>query len=135
MPALRPARRTPAVPTASMADIGFLLLVFFLVVTSLSSDAGLPATLPSAHATGAPAGPRLEVQVRADGAVAVAGERLGAAELRARVAAWAPSRRAVLLHAERAAPYAAYVAALDAVRLGHRDAGVAPRLALHQPAR
>jgi len=35
-----------AIPTATMADIAFLLIVFFLVTTSFSKDKGLGLTLP-----------------------------------------------------------------------------------------
>ncbi len=34
------------IPTATMADIAFLLIVFFLVTTSFSQDKGLGLTLP-----------------------------------------------------------------------------------------
>lgn len=39
-------RGTPEVPQASMGDIAFLLLVFFLVTTSFDMDQGLNMILP-----------------------------------------------------------------------------------------
>ncbi len=40
------ARSTPEIPNASMADIAFLLLVFFLVTTTVPNDKGLSIGLP-----------------------------------------------------------------------------------------
>ena len=39
-------RATPDIPNASMADIAFLLLVFFLVTTTVANDRGLSIQLP-----------------------------------------------------------------------------------------
>lgn len=39
-------RGTPEIPNASMADIAFLLLTFFLVTTTISNDRGLSIQLP-----------------------------------------------------------------------------------------
>jgi biopolymer transport protein ExbD len=39
-----------AVPTSSMADIAFLLLIFFMVTTIFKMEEGLPVTLPRAEA-------------------------------------------------------------------------------------
>ncbi len=38
------------IPTASMADIAFLLLIFFMVSTVLKLEEGLPISLPQAEA-------------------------------------------------------------------------------------
>ena len=38
------------IPTASMADIAFLLLIFFMVTTVLKLEEGLPIALPKAEA-------------------------------------------------------------------------------------
>lgn len=40
------ARSTPEIPNASMADIAFLLLTFFLVTTTMPNNRGLSIALP-----------------------------------------------------------------------------------------
>jgi biopolymer transport protein ExbD len=39
-------RITPEIPSASLADIAFMLLIFFLVATTMDVDSGLSRTLP-----------------------------------------------------------------------------------------
>lgn len=39
-------RSTPEIPNASMADIAFLMLIFFLVTTTIANDRGLSIQLP-----------------------------------------------------------------------------------------
>lgn len=40
------ARKVPEIPSASLADIAFLLLIFFLVTTTMDVDSGLERRLP-----------------------------------------------------------------------------------------
>lgn len=40
------ARKMPEVPAASLADIAFMLLIFFLVTTTMDVDSGLERRLP-----------------------------------------------------------------------------------------
>ena len=44
----RTSRVTDRIPTASMADIGFLLLIFFLTTTVFDEEKGLQVMLPEA---------------------------------------------------------------------------------------
>jgi len=51
------SRDIPEVNASSMADIAFLLLIFFLVTTTIASDKGLPIMLP-------PKVPPTDVQIK-----------------------------------------------------------------------
>lgn len=42
----RKTRSSSEIPTSSMADIAFLLLIFFLVTTTIDMDKGINLTLP-----------------------------------------------------------------------------------------
>lgn len=46
----RKARVGQSIPTSSMADIAFLLLVFFMVTTIFKLEDGLPVEMPKAEA-------------------------------------------------------------------------------------
>ncbi len=46
----RTARKAPQIPTSSMGDIVFLLLIFFMVTTVFRKETGLPVELPRAEA-------------------------------------------------------------------------------------
>ena len=44
--AIKKTKVTPEIPAASLSDIIFLLLIFFLVTTTLAVEKGLPMSLP-----------------------------------------------------------------------------------------
>ncbi|MDP6797022.1 MAG: biopolymer transporter ExbD, partial [Candidatus Krumholzibacteria bacterium] len=43
-------RKSPTIPTSSMADIAFLLLIFFMTTTIFKHEEGLEVNLPRAEA-------------------------------------------------------------------------------------
>lgn len=130
------APRSVTIPSASMADVAFLLLLFFLITAAIRSDSGLPMTLPPKldhHGARSPV--TLSVLVDARGGLRVDGEPATSDVARADVAAFATEARGrVTLQTHRETPYGAYIGALDAVLLGHRDAGAEVRLAVLPPA-
>jgi biopolymer transport protein ExbD len=46
MIAKKRTRAEPSIPAATLSDIIFLLLIYFLVTTTLAAEKGLPMTLP-----------------------------------------------------------------------------------------
>ena len=45
--AIKKTKLEPTIPAASLSDIIFLLLIFFLVTTTMAVEKGLPMSLPS----------------------------------------------------------------------------------------
>ena len=64
-------RAAAQIPTASMADIAFLLLIFFLVTTVFDEERGLPLVLPDAEVVDVPPANVLHLLIGADGGVDV----------------------------------------------------------------
>ncbi len=54
----RPKRRVPLLNTTATADISFMLLIFFLVTSSMGTDKGLPRQLPPPEET------KMEVEMK-----------------------------------------------------------------------
>ncbi|UCC47924.1 MAG: biopolymer transporter ExbD [Gemmatimonadota bacterium] len=74
MPMLqRKSKVSDEIPTASMADIAFLLLIFFLTTTVFEEEKGLPIVLPEATAAEVEVSQSniIHFLVREDGAVAI----------------------------------------------------------------
>lgn len=70
MAELKRVRANANIPTSSMADIAFLLIVFFLVTTSFGQDKGLGLTLPpSGTATRVPSRNITKVWINAAGEI------------------------------------------------------------------
>ncbi|MDH5591164.1 MAG: biopolymer transporter ExbD [Gemmatimonadota bacterium] len=67
----RRTRVSGEIPTSSVADIAFLLLVFFLVTTVFPKDRGLALVLPTPVEAPVPARNVLHLLIQSDGVVEV----------------------------------------------------------------
>ena len=112
----RRVRHTSNIPTASMADIAMLLLIFFLSTTIIRAQAAIEVKLP-----GVTAGDRfhredaLRIWLGPAGEVAVNDARLSPEALEPLVASklLANPRLLISLHADGRAPYAEVARVLD----------------------
>ncbi len=121
---MRIARRrssSPEISLVSTSDVAFLLLIFFLSTAALSVERGLLLELPRAGDAPAvlPASRIVSVGVAADGSFNLDGAPVSADALRAALSARMGSApdSVVRLRVDSAAPYAAFVSALDQVKL------------------
>ncbi|HEX6791402.1 MAG TPA: biopolymer transporter ExbD [Candidatus Krumholzibacteria bacterium] len=108
---------------ASMADLGFLLLVFFIVTTAFAIEQGIPLVLPGRGRVIAKLKPSdvLEIRAHADGSVDAAGVRVPPNAVRRLV----ESRLArdpdvvVVLATDSDASYGDMIHILDQLKLAH----------------
>ena len=110
------------IPTSSMADIAFLLLIFFLVTTTIDMDKGLGIILPAE-------GQELEINkknilnclISASGNVLLGGEPVEMKDLSRRVKEEirANDKLIVSVKAHEKAEYDVYVEVLDQLKLAN----------------
>ena len=112
--------RTGTIPDGGMADIAFLLLIFFLVTTTIDMDKGIGIILPAE-------GQELEINkknilnclISASGAVLLGGEPVELKDLSRKVKEEirANDKLIVSVKAHEKAQYDVYVAVLDQLKL------------------
>ena len=112
--------RTGTIPDGGMADIAFLLLIFFLVTTTIDMDKGIGIILPAE-------GQELEINkknilnclISASGAVLLGGEPVEIKDLSRKVQEEirANDKLIVSVKAHEKAQYDVYVAVLDQLKL------------------
>ncbi len=112
--------RTGAIPEGGMADIAFLLLVFFLVTTTIDMDKGLGIILPAE-------GQEIEINkknilnclISASGAVLLGGEPVEMKDLSRKVQdeLRANDKLIVSVKAHEKAQYDVYIEVLDQLKI------------------
>ena len=138
------------IPTASMADIAFLLLIFFLVTTTINVDTGIGMTLPpklDEEQEPPPVRERnmLKILVNAQGQVLIEDRPAAIPTVRQEVKkhtlnngedpAYAEStaKAIVSLKTDRQTPYEVYVDVLDEIWMAYREMWDAEARALGYP--
>jgi len=78
----RRANANPEIPTCSMADIAFLMIIFFLVTTTMSMERGLGLQLPAlGQGQKVPKKNLLHIWINAANEVAIEGEIIPVGEM------------------------------------------------------
>ncbi len=115
MLARKKKRGTPEIGNATVADISFLLLIFFIVSTVFNEDMGLPLVLPSGESGQAAQVSRkniLEIKANADNSITVKGLPTKIGEVR-RIAREAQDINPKLIVVIQTAPQAQYGVMID----------------------
>jgi biopolymer transport protein ExbD len=130
--------REVEIPTSSMADIAFLLLIFFLVTTTIDVDTGIGMTLPPKPDETTPPPPvadrnLLAILVNENGQILLEGEPTNLNAVRRTVSRHVtnqgqdpsfsdtPDKAVVSLKFTRRTPYSSYVDVLDEVWMAYRE--------------
>ena len=116
----RQKRPDVEIPTSSMADIAFLLLIFFLVTTTMNMDRGIGMVLPPAGSgKEVPKKNICHVWINAAGEIALEGNLMPLSALRGdieRRIAENP-KLIVSLKSDRATAYEVFIDVLDELKL------------------
>jgi biopolymer transport protein ExbD len=130
-------RNAPGINTGSMADIAFLLLIFFLVTTTIMEDSGIRVKLPvwedKPPVAKISEDNILSVKVNAQNALMVEGEIMPIGELRAVARDFitnprnlpnrpqSPKKAAISLQNDRSTNYEAYLEVYDQLVAVYHD--------------
>lgn len=136
---LNKKRRDDAeIPSSSLADIAFLLLIFFLLVTTIDVDTGIGLVLPPAPEENQEPPPikernLLKILVNAQGMVLLDEETTALPEVKPKVKEFitnngqdpglsdSPDKAIVSIKTDRKTPYRVYINMLDEVMGAYRE--------------
>src|SRR5690606_27448203 len=130
-------RRGADIPTASMADIAFLLLIFFLVTTTINVDTGIGMTLPPKLEDEEPPPVRernmLKILVNDQGQMLLEDKMSSVSQIRAEVRkhvlnygqdenySESPNQAVISLKTTRQTPSDTYINVLDEIWMAYRE--------------
>lgn len=131
-------RVEPEIPSSSLADIAFLLLVFFLVVTTIDTDTGIGLVLPPPPEDNNPPPPirernLLKILVNSQGLILINEQPAAVDEVRGRVIEFVdnngrdenlsinPLAAIVSIKTDRQTPYRTYISMMDEVRGAYKE--------------
>jgi len=133
----REDRDDAEVPTAGMADVAFLLLIFFLLVTTINVDTGIGMTLPPKLEQEEPPPVKdrnlFNIMVNAEGDLLVEDEPAAIGQLRQRVKSHvlnygeepdlseSPDDAVISIKTDTRTPYDQYIEVLDEVWMAYRE--------------
>jgi len=134
----REDRDEAEIPTAGMADIAFLLLIFFLVTTTINVDTGIGMTLPPKLDPNQKPPPVKErnlfkILVNSQGELLIEEEPANVGQLRQRVKnhvtnygedpdlAVSPDKAVISIKTDAQTPYNTYIEVLDEVWMAYRE--------------
>jgi len=120
------------IPSSSLADIAFLLLIFFLLVTTIDVDTGIVIVLPPAPQENQEPPPinernLLKILVSTEGTVQIDGEPTAVTQLKDKVKAFidnngadpelseSPDKAIISIKTQRSTPYRVYINMFDEV--------------------
>jgi biopolymer transport protein ExbD len=122
----RRRQRREEIPASSLADIAFLLLIFFIATTTFAVEFGLPLVLPSAQRSAVlSVRPEdvFQIEIHADGRLLANGSPIDVTDIASRIRALNGTRQTggreemvVIVETEARAAYEQMIAVLDQVR-------------------
>jgi len=113
--------KTAEIPTDSLADIAFLLLIFFLVTTTIDVDKGIGLTLPD------PRGDEKQIRstnianllINTDGMVMLSGNSIAVTQIKERIRNMIIENPNLIVSVKTVSgtPYKVYIDVLDQLKL------------------
>lgn len=124
---MRSEKVNPVVSAGSLADVAFLLLIFFLVTTTIQTDAGIPTVLPpmTEEEKPVPKNNLLVVEINGDDELLIQGQSLPIDAMYDAVRtlvydrASSPKKAIVQLQNSAQTSYEQYVQVQDAIRAAY----------------